>query len=66
MKAIINGNERELKTNIAINELLKELNIRPEIVAVEVNFDIVVKEKYSSFRVKEGDKIEIVHFVGGG
>jgi sulfur carrier protein len=49
-----------------ISELLKELKIEPGRVAVEVNLRIVKKVDYPTFRLNDGDKIEIVNFVGGG
>jgi sulfur carrier protein len=47
-------------------ELLNELRIEPGQVAVEVNLSIIKKADYSTFRLNDGDKVEIVNFVGGG
>jgi sulfur carrier protein len=52
--------------NGKIMELLNELLIEPGQVAVEVNLSIIKKTDYSTFRLKDGDKVKIVNFVGGG
>lgn len=55
------------KTNAGtIMELLNELQIGPGQVAVEVNLSIIKKADYSTFRLNDGDKVEILNFVGGG
>ncbi len=55
------------KTNAGtIMELLNELQIGSGQVAVEVNLSIVKKADYSTFRLNDGDKVEILNFVGGG
>jgi sulfur carrier protein len=65
MKLIVNG--EDLETSAAtVKELLDALRTQPERVAVEVNLSILKRAEYSSFALKEGDKVEIVNFVGGG
>ena len=49
-----------------VQELLQELKIVPARVAVEVNLKVVGKAEYDTFRLSDGDTIEIVNFVGGG
>lgn len=66
MKVTINGEERELASGLSIGGLLEELSIRPARVVVELNRNIVPREAYSATVLSEGDKLEIVHFVGGG
>jgi thiamine biosynthesis protein ThiS len=66
MKLILNGNTSEFKGVRTVSELLKDLNIEPLRVAVEVNFEIVKKPEYALKELKEGDTVEIVNFVGGG
>lgn len=66
VKIVINGEKREIADRLSIARLLEELNIRPERVVIELNRDIVSREKYGSAILKEGDALEIVHFVGGG
>ena len=66
MKVTINGEEREilLQTNLA--ELLKTLEMPAERIAVELNREVVRRATWESTEIKNGDKLEIVHFVGGG
>lgn len=65
MRLKVNGEYRETQSE-TILELLKELDIIPERVAVEVNLNVIKKADYNNFRLKEGDVVEIVYFVGGG
>lgn len=66
MRLIINGEDLEVSKAETLQELLGELLIKPERVTVEVNFSIIKKSDYDSCRLKDGDRIEIVNFVGGG
>ncbi len=66
MKIQLNGEEYTTKGAQNVIELLSELNIMPERVAVEVNLKILKKDEYPSYKLKEDDKLEIVSFVGGG
>ncbi|SHK00470.1 sulfur carrier protein [Anaerobranca californiensis DSM 14826] len=52
--------------SITIDQLLKNLNLKEDVVVVEVNHEIVDKRQFSSKIINEGDKVEIVSFVGGG
>ena len=62
----INGETRDIGTGLSIAQLLEELGIRPGRVVVELNRDIVSRDAHSETILKEGDAVEIVHFVGGG
>jgi sulfur carrier protein len=66
MLVTMNGEQTEIKEESTIAQLLEQLRIGRERVAVEVNRDIVPKAAYDSYILSDGDKIEIVHFVGGG
>jgi len=66
MKIRINGEEKEIEDGLTVSRLLEELQIRPGRVVVELNRDIVSREAHGSTLLKEGDALEIVHFVGGG
>lgn len=61
----INGQDLETSKG-TIRELLVELGINNKAVAVEVNLSIVRKKDYVNFLLHEGDRVEIVNFVGGG
>lgn len=65
MKLRVNGLDMEVKAT-TVMELLKELDINPQRVVVEVNLEIVKRDRFNEYRIKEGDSIEIVNFVGGG
>ncbi|HZD41993.1 MAG TPA: sulfur carrier protein ThiS [Terriglobales bacterium] len=66
MKIQINGEEREFADGLTVAGLLEEMQIRSGRVVIELNRDIIAREALGSTLLKEGDKVEIVHFVGGG
>jgi thiamine biosynthesis protein ThiS len=66
MKLHINGEEKEVVYGLSLAGLLDELQIRPGRVVVELNRTIVSREQHNSTSLKDGDVLEIVHFVGGG
>ena len=66
MIVFINGEKREIAAELNVAQLLQELGIRPGRVGVELNRDFVSRESHDTTFLKEGDSIEIVHFVGGG
>ena len=66
MRLIVNGEVLENSQTKTVLELLEALHIKQEHVAVEVNLSIVKKDAYSTYRLHDGDKVEIVKFVGGG
>lgn len=63
---VVNGNQREIAEGTAIIDLVKALGLSTERVAVELNKRIVRRADWGSTIISEGDKVEIVHFVGGG
>jgi len=65
MQVKINGKYGETKAN-TILELLQSKDIEPQMVSVELNSKIVEREAYSSTKIKEGDVIEFLFFMGGG
>ena len=62
----INGKVIKTKDNIKLSELLKNLKIPLKKVAIELNQEIVDKTILNKINLKKNDKIEIVHFIGGG
>jgi sulfur carrier protein len=66
MKVRVNGEEKEVADGLSVARLLEELQIRPGRVVVELNQDVVSRAAHGSTLLKEGDALEIVHFVGGG
>ncbi len=65
MKLIINGTEREIDAR-TVAELIDALAMKGDRVAVELNGEIVTRARWAESALKDGDKLEIVHFVGGG
>ena len=65
-KIQLNGNSYEINTETNLNQLLNKLKIQKTKVAIEVNGAIVEKNKYPKGILNKGDKVEIVHFIGGG
>ena len=65
-KIQLNGDPYEIDKGINLNELLNKLKIQKKKVAIEVNGEIVEKNKYSNLTLNKDDKVEIVHFIGGG
>ena len=66
MKVFINGETKELAEEVNLTELLTNFSLPQERIAVELNKKVVRKRDWESILVKDADKIEIVHFVGGG
>lgn len=66
MRILLNGDFMEVVGGCTVDALLLQLRISRERVAVELNADIVPKVDYEKQLLSDGDKIEIVHFVGGG
>ena len=65
-KIQLNGDSYEINNGTNLNELLNKLKIQKNKVAIEVNGEIVEKNKYLNLILNKGDKVEIVQFIGGG
>ena len=66
IKIKINGKERQIAENSKIDKLINELKIPIKKFAIELNQTILNKKKLHKIKLKKNDKIEIVHFIGGG
>ena len=66
MLLTINGEDRTIENAANVEELLGQLGIAATKVAVERNLEIVPKSEHASTVIEDGDKIEVVQFVGGG
>jgi thiazole synthase len=66
MNVIINGEDRSIDGPVTVEQLLGNLGLDGRKVAVERNLEIVPKSQYADVAIDEGDKFEIVHFIGGG
>ena len=65
-KIQLNGDAYGINDGTNLNELLNKLKIQKNKVAIEVNGEIVEKNKYPNLILNKGDKVEIVQFIGGG
>lgn len=62
----VNGKDREIAGGHTVRSLLESLELHPGMVVVELNRDILERDRYGDHAVSEGDTLELVHFVGGG
>jgi thiazole synthase len=62
----INGEEQFMEGPVSVRELLARLRLDPASIAVERNLEIVPRSSYGTVKLEEGDRLEIVHFIGGG
>jgi len=66
MKLLINGEDREFNSPLSLTSLVEQLGMKTDRVAIELNRNIVARERWAETNLAEGDRLEIVHFVGGG
>lgn len=66
MKLTINGEEKQFQSVTNVADLVGQLGMKSDRVAVELNRDIITRSKWEEATLNDGDKLEIVHFVGGG
>ena len=66
MIVVVNGEDTELADGVVIKDLVEHLGLEPARLAVEVNRKLIRKAEWGSTSLSDGDKVEIVHFVGGG
>ena len=66
IKIKLNGKSKIIKRDYKIKDLISDLKIPIKKVAIELNQEILDKKKLSKIKIKNNDKIEIVHFIGGG
>ena len=66
MEITLNGEKHALETGSNIVDLIEKLGLNMDKLAIERNLEIVPKSKFTMTIIEEGDKLEIVHFIGGG
>jgi thiamine biosynthesis protein ThiS len=66
MQVQVNGEQRTLAAGLTVTGLLEELNIKPDRVAVELNLTILDRSEFDRKNLQEGDRVEIISFIGGG
>lgn len=62
----LNGERREFPDGLSLAALVEQLGMKADRVAVELNLEIISRANWQKTELKDGDKLEIVHFVGGG
>lgn len=66
MKVLINGETKEISNELNLSELLKHFSLPQERIAIELNKEVVRKKDWENIKIAEGDRLEVIHFVGGG
>lgn len=66
MRLVVNGEEREVEPSTTVKQLLVSLGLGDTLVAVERNEEVVPRARHANTSLEEGDRVEVVHFVGGG
>ena len=65
-KIQLNGSPYEINNGTSLNQLINMLNLKKNKIAIEINGEIIEKNKYTNTILNKDDKVEIVHFIGGG
>lgn len=66
MKLIINGEQKEFESELTLGEVLRELGLNDKVMAAAVNMEIVKQKEWDNHKMSDGDKLELLDFVGGG
>ena len=66
MNIVVNGEKLNISKNTTISQLLQQLEVKDKVMAVAINMEIVKKDKWDTHKIEEGNKLELLHFVGGG
>jgi thiamine biosynthesis protein ThiS len=66
MRVTVNGESRECPDGASLAQLIEQLQLKEDRVAVELNHQIAMRNRWAETVLQEGDRLEIVHFVGGG
>lgn len=66
MQILVNGERRNATLGTTVDDLLRELEIRSDRVAVEVNLEVLDRQEFARRGLRDGDRIEIISFIGGG
>ncbi|MEZ5426125.1 MAG: sulfur carrier protein ThiS [Pyrinomonadaceae bacterium] len=66
MRVFINGETKEIGGELNVSQLLRHFSLPEKRIAVELNKEVIRRRDWENILVRESDRIEIVHFVGGG
>lgn len=66
MHIYVNGESKEFSDNLLLSQLIQQLELPPQRIAIELNREVVRRNAWDSTVLRNDDRVEIVHFVGGG
>ena len=66
MTITVNGQKRDIEAGITMQQLLEKLNLQGKVMAAAVNMNIVKQDSWDKHVLQDGDKLELLDFVGGG
>lgn len=66
MNVIINGEKKEFSEGVTVYKVLQELSLEGKVMAAAINMEIVKQDNWNTHKLTEGDKLELLDFVGGG
>ena len=67
MKLVVNGNDVDVSDGIKVSQLLIERKVKmPDMVSVELNETVLQRAEFETTRLREGDRVELLYFMGGG
>ncbi len=66
MTVIVNGNEKQIEDGATLLALLQQLSLEGKVMAAAVNMEIVKQDQWDQYKLVDGDKLELLDFVGGG
>ena len=66
MTIIINGEAKEFSSELTLTQILSNLSLEGKVMAAAVNMEIVKQDSWDSYKLSDGDKLELLDFVGGG
>ncbi|MCH8042935.1 MAG: sulfur carrier protein ThiS [Planctomycetes bacterium] len=66
MEIVYNGQPRQVGERLSVAELLSDMGLEPRQLAVEVNLQLVPRDRHAECPLREGDRVEVVTLVGGG
>ena len=66
MTVIINGDSKNITPNTSLKKALTDLGLDGKVMAAAINMEIVKQDNWDTYMLKDGDKLELLDFVGGG
>jgi thiamine biosynthesis protein ThiS len=66
LQILVNGEQKEVSTALPLSELIAQLKLRADQIAIELNHEVLRRAAWAATTLQPGDRVEIVHFVGGG